>query len=81
MRSALRARPTIAFLSFGRLLQAQRNRDRWVSSPANGELRVWPLPPKLRDGATLAISIEPPGGSPIQQPTGPVVFVGTIKAV
>jgi DNA end-binding protein Ku len=40
-----------------------------------------PLPPDLRDGATLAISVEPLGGSPIQQPTGPVVFVGTVKAV
>jgi anti-sigma-K factor RskA len=49
--------------------------------PANGELKVSPLPPELRDGATLAISIEPPGGSPTQQPTGPVVFVGTVKAV
>jgi anti-sigma-K factor RskA len=49
--------------------------------PANGELKVSPLPPELHDGATLAISIEPPGGSPTQQPTGPVVFVGTVKAV
>jgi anti-sigma-K factor RskA len=49
--------------------------------PPNGELKLSPLPPDLRDGATLAISIEPLGGSPTQQPTGPVVFVGTIKAV
>lgn len=27
---------------------------------------------------TLAISVEPPGGSPSGQPTGPVVFVGTL---
>ena len=49
--------------------------------PANGELKLSPLPSDLRDGATLAISIEPLGGSPTQQPTGPVVFVGTVKAV
>jgi anti-sigma-K factor RskA len=49
--------------------------------PANGQLKLSPLPPELGDGATLAISIEPLGGSPTQQPTGPVVFVGTVKAV
>jgi len=49
--------------------------------PANGELKLSPLPPDLRDGTTLAISVEPLGGSPTQQPTGPVVFVGTVKAV
>jgi anti-sigma-K factor RskA len=49
--------------------------------PANGELKLAPPPPDLRDGATLAISIEPAGGSPTHQPTGPVVFVGTVQAV
>ena len=49
--------------------------------PPNGELKLSTLPPDLRDGATLAISIEPIGGSPTHQPTGPVVFVGSVKAV
>jgi anti-sigma-K factor RskA len=49
--------------------------------PANGELRLSSPPPDLSDGATLAISVEPLGGSPTQQPTGPVVFVGSVKAV
>jgi anti-sigma-K factor RskA len=49
--------------------------------PPDGELKLSPSPPDLRDGATLAISIEPIGGSPTQQPTGPVVFVGSVKAV
>jgi anti-sigma-K factor RskA len=49
--------------------------------PPTGELKLYPLPPDLRDGATLAISIEPIGGSPTHQPTGPVVFVGSVKAV
>jgi anti-sigma-K factor RskA len=49
--------------------------------PPTGELKLYQLPPDLRDGATLAISIEPIGGSPTQQPTGPVVFVGSVKVV
>ena len=49
--------------------------------PPDGELRLSPPPPDLRDGATLAISVEPVGGSPTQQPTGPVVFVGSLKAI
>jgi len=48
--------------------------------PANGEMKISPLPADLRDGATLAISVEPMGGSPTQQPTGPVVFTGSVKA-
>jgi anti-sigma-K factor RskA len=48
--------------------------------PASGEMKISPLPADLRDGATLAISVEPMGGSPTQQPTGPVVFTGSVKA-
>ncbi len=35
----------------------------------------------LRPGAVLAISIEPQGGSPTGQPTGPVVATGKLSAV
>ena len=35
----------------------------------------------LQSGATLAISIEPYGGSPTGLPTGPVVATGTLRAV
>ena len=35
----------------------------------------------LQPGATLAISIEPYGGSPTGQPTGPVVATGMLRAV
>jgi anti-sigma-K factor RskA len=59
---------------------ATRPRSLGVISPS-GELRLAAVPPDLRDGATLAISIEPLGGSPTQQPTGPVVFVGSVKPV
>ncbi|TAM12446.1 MAG: anti-sigma factor [Nevskiaceae bacterium] len=42
------------------------------------------LPPaliaRLGTTATLAVSIEPPGGSPTGQPTGPVVAQGSIAA-
>ena len=51
-----------------------------VISP-NGELKLSRLPADLRDGATLAISIEPIGGSPTKLPSGPVVYIGSVKAV
>lgn len=38
------------------------------------------LAAKLGPTATLAISIEPPGGSPTGQPTGPVIAKGAIAA-
>jgi anti-sigma-K factor RskA len=48
--------------------------------PSDGRLELGVLPAALRDGGTLAISIEPIGGSPTGQPTGPVVFTGTLVA-
>ncbi len=48
--------------------------------PSNGELRLAALPKGVTTGATLAISIEPPGGSPTGLPTGPVVFAGVLRA-
>jgi anti-sigma-K factor RskA len=33
----------------------------------------------LRQGATIAISVEPPGGSPTGAPTGPVVASGPLN--
>ena len=33
---------------------------------------------QVRRGATLAVSLEPPGGSPTGQPTGPVIGSGTL---
>lgn len=39
------------------------------------------LPPTLLDGGTalLAVSVEPPGGSPTGAPTGPVVYAGELR--
>ncbi|EJN05208.1 anti-sigma factor [Phyllobacterium sp. YR531] len=39
------------------------------------------LAEKLKDGATLAISIEPVGGSPSKAPTGAVVAAGTVREI
>jgi anti-sigma-K factor RskA len=33
----------------------------------------------LQQGATIAISVEPPGGSPTGKPTGPVVASGSLE--
>ncbi|HLY05266.1 MAG TPA: anti-sigma factor [Rhizomicrobium sp.] len=48
--------------------------------PATGEMRVAVLPEGVGAGATLAISIEPPGGSPTGLPTGPIVYTGVLRA-
>jgi anti-sigma-K factor RskA len=37
-----------------------------------------PLALRLRHGAKLAVSVEPPGGSPTGAPTGPVILVGEV---
>ena len=40
------------------------------------------LPPNTRaEGAILAVSLEPDGGSPTGQPTGPVLFQGALRSV
>ncbi len=48
--------------------------------PEDGKLGLAALPRDVGPGATLAISVEPPGGSPTGSPTGPVVFVGVLQA-
>ncbi|WP_416897743.1 MAG: anti-sigma factor domain-containing protein [Minwuia sp.] len=40
-----------------------------------------PLPAAARPGATLAVSLEPSGGSPTGLPTGPVVYQGRLRAI
>jgi anti-sigma-K factor RskA len=35
---------------------------------------------RLKPGATLAVSVEPVGGSPTGQPTGPVILTGKLTA-
>jgi anti-sigma-K factor RskA len=48
--------------------------------PPDGRIELGTLPVSIGEGTTLAISIEPKTGSPTGQPTGPVVFVGTLLA-
>ena len=49
--------------------------------PANGQLRLASMPSGVGAGATLAISIEPPGGSPTGLPTGPVIYTGVLRKI
>jgi anti-sigma-K factor RskA len=49
--------------------------------PADGVLRIDALPTVAYLGATLAVSIEPIGGSPTGQPTGPMVYSGTVRTM
>jgi len=52
--------------------------------PVQGEtvLAVSPQTrPLLERGGALAVSVEPPGGSPTGQPTGPVVYQGKLATI
>jgi anti-sigma-K factor RskA len=72
-----------------------RTPELWVI-PADGKPRslgvvpekaaaAMTVPPEhramLAEGVTLAVSLEPEGGSPTGAPTGPVVMTGTMSAV
>lgn len=49
--------------------------------PTSGVVRLKPGRPideVLRDISALAVSLEPQGGSPTGQPTGPVLYTGTV---
>jgi anti-sigma-K factor RskA len=48
--------------------------DQSTEHPINLGLRA-----ELRNGVTVAVTIEPVGGSPSGQPTGPIVFAGTFE--
>ena len=53
-----------------------------ISAKGSTVLKRDKLPPALLDAsrtAALAVSIEPPGGSPTGAPTGPVVFAGKLQ--
>lgn len=70
------------------LVAAGKALELWALPP--GARRAIPLgvippggrgvaPPRLPpDGTQLMISLEPPGGSPTGQPTGPVLYAGTL---
>ncbi|MEK0082261.1 anti-sigma factor [Benzoatithermus flavus] len=69
---------------------AQRVPELWLLAPGRAPVSLGVLeqagpsrhaltrPMQLQPGATLAVSLEPPGGSPTGQPTGPVVSTGVL---
>jgi anti-sigma-K factor RskA len=48
-----------------------------AAAPSSRETHL-PAAALMAAGATLAISVEPKGGSPTGQPTGPVILSGKI---
>ncbi|HEV2546860.1 MAG TPA: anti-sigma factor [Stellaceae bacterium] len=48
--------------------------------PTQGRFDLAVDPSVVRSGTTLALSVEPKTGSPTGQPTGAVVFIGTLVA-
>ena len=38
-----------------------------------------PADERLSNIASLAVSVEPPGGSPTGKPTGPVLYSGSVE--
>ena len=85
-------RSTIAVVPAAFSADATRVPELWLIPPGGkplpvGLLRadkavVIPIPPALAartaSGATLAVSLEPPGGSPTGAPTGPVIGAGKL---
>jgi anti-sigma-K factor RskA len=71
-----------------------KSHELWVIPPAGGPTSLGTMPDgkKMRmdlakhfadllsQGATIAVSLEPPGGSPTGQPTGPVMWSGKLQA-
>ena len=48
------------------------------NAPGDTMIRIVPTDPRVRDASALAVSLEPPGGSPTRLPTGPVIGSGVI---
>jgi anti-sigma-K factor RskA len=44
-------------------------------------IKVSASDPRVQDVNALAVSMEPPGGSPTKQPTGPVLCSGMVAPV
>jgi anti-sigma-K factor RskA len=49
--------------------------------PEDGRLAVDPRVLAPQPGMLIEISLEPPGGSPIGRPTGPILFIGRLERV
>jgi len=48
--------------------------------PADGRISVRPATIRPHPGMLIEITLEPPGGSPIGRPTGPIQFIGRLTA-
>lgn len=73
-------------------VQANRSTELWLIPPGEKPISLGVFPTdrpatlrlspavvaRLSERALLAVSVEPPGGSPTGQPTGPVIAKGTI---
>jgi anti-sigma-K factor RskA len=46
--------------------------------PAEGRISVSPSTIRPSPGMLIEITLEPPGGSPIGRPTGPILFIGRL---
>jgi anti-sigma-K factor RskA len=46
--------------------------------PADGRITVRPATIRPHPGMLIEITLEPPGGSPIGRPTGPIQFIGRL---
>ena len=51
------------------------------NEPGDTLITILPTDPRVRGAHSLAISLEPRGGSPTKQPTGPVLAKGSIAPV
>lgn len=60
---------------------APRSLGMVVNAMGDTLIRVSPSDPRVQGANALAVSMEPPGGSPTKQPTGPVVCSGMIAPV
>jgi anti-sigma-K factor RskA len=47
--------------------------------PADGRITVRPATIRPSPGMLIEITLEPPGGSPIGRPTGPIQFIGRLS--
>ncbi|MBB3899375.1 anti-sigma factor [Roseococcus suduntuyensis] len=48
--------------------------------PEGGRMVVTPRSIRPEPGMLIEITLEPPGGSPIGRPTGPILFIGRLQA-
>jgi anti-sigma-K factor RskA len=48
--------------------------------PGDGRFTVSPRSIRPEPGMLIEITLEPPGGSPIGRPTGPILFIGRLAA-